>query len=351
VIAITGATAWLGPDLSPTDRAVVLVDGSDIVAAGAGIELPGGSEVVDATGLTLIPGFIDAHVHIGFARPHDVIAGGVTTARDLAWPPEQIWPLVATAAAPSFDGPYLVAAGQMLTVEGGYPTRAPWAPAGTGRVIRSPREVDAAVGEQVAKGATVIKVALNAAVGPTLDLPTLRAVVEAAAAAGLRVTAHITGLDELHKALDAKVPELAHMLMSDERIPDETIARMVGDGTTIVPTLSCRFEQDRQTAIDNLARFFAAGGRVVYGTDLGNTGPKPGIDKREVGAMSEAGMTGREIVASATTQSAPHLRLDCRGVLAAGMYADLVAVKGDPSVDPLSATNVRMVWREGRRLR
>jgi imidazolonepropionase-like amidohydrolase len=238
----------------------------------------------------------------------------------------------------------------MLTVAGGYPMNAGWAPAETGRVVGGPEEAIHAVAAQADAGACVIKVALNEAVGPTLSAEVLGAVVRAAHARGLKVTGHVTGLHQLNKALDAGVDELAHMLMSNESIPDSTIERMVDEGMAVVPTLSCRFGSDLDTAIDNLGGFLQAGGRVVYGTDLGNEGPEPGIDGREVAAMARAGMSGHQIVASATVDAAAWLGLPDSGIVAAGARADLVAVAGDPLADPGALVDVVAVWRGGRRI-
>jgi imidazolonepropionase-like amidohydrolase len=191
-----------------------------------------------------------------------------------------------------------------------------------------------------------VKVALNPPVGPTFDIETLGALVDAAHERGLKVTGHVYGLGELHKALDAGMDELAHMLMSDEVVPDDTIARMVEQDMTVVPTVSIRFGRDRQTTIENLARFRAAGGRVVYGTDLGNEGPLPGIDPLEVSAMSEAGYEPRAIVRSATVDAARWLGLDDRGALAEGRLADIVLFEGAiESAEDL--TRVNAVWRRG----
>jgi imidazolonepropionase-like amidohydrolase len=228
--------------------------------------------------------------------------------------------------------------------------RASWAPPGTGRPVRSPDEATEAVVRTADEGADVIKVALNPAAGPTLDRETLEAIVDRAHELGLRVTGHVYGLAELDKALDAGMDELAHMLMSAERIPDKTIERMVGQGMTVVPTLSIRFGRDQEIAVDNVARFVSAGGRIVYGTDLGNEGPKPGIDRREIEAMQRTGMSGRDIIFSATVHAARYLKLESKGVLAPGMDADLVAVAGDPLSDIRSLTRVKLVWREGRRV-
>jgi imidazolonepropionase-like amidohydrolase len=236
----------------------------------------------------------------------------------------------------------------MLTAPGGYPLAAGWAPQETGRPVADPAEASEAVVEQVERGAAVIKIALNPPAGPVLHEATLRAIVTAAHENGRRVTGHVHGLSELRKAVDAGVDELAHMLMSQERIPDSLLELMVRQDITVVPTLAVRFGRDRRKAIDNTRRFLAAGGRVVYGTDLGNAGPRPGIDPREVKAMTSAGMSPTEIIASATVESARYLGLERAGVLAPGMRADIVALQGDAVATAKALTRVVMVWRDGR---
>ena len=344
---ISGGTALIGEAFEPIENASISIAGEIIEA----IEERSAAPVVEASGLTLIPGFIDAHVHIGFYPPPSVLRGGVTTVRDLAWPPEVIFPLAEESKDPGFDGPRILAAGPMLTTPGGYPTRAGWAPAGTGRVVGSPDDAATAVGEVADAGSVIVKVALNAEAGPTLDLATLAAIVSAAHDRGLKVTGHVFGLQELHKALDAGMDELAHMLMSSEEIPGETIDRMVQADMCVVPTLSVRRGRDRRTAIDNLQRFAEAGGAIVYGTDLGNGGPKPGIDKREIRAMAAAGLGGRRILASGTRDAALLLGLDDVGVLEPGRRADIVGVIGDPLEDPMALTKVKLVVRGGRVVR
>jgi imidazolonepropionase-like amidohydrolase len=342
-IAVTGATVLVEEDLHPLEDAVVLIAGTRIesISPAGGRDL-GRAARIDGHGLTLVPGFIDAHVHIGFYDPRRILSGGVTTVRDLAWPPELIWPLVRASRSPRFDGPTIVAAGPMITVPGGYPTRAGWAPTGTGRPVSSAGEARAAVEEVAGAGAAIVKVALNPAAGPTLDPSLLAAILE---------RAHdLCGLDELDKALDAGLDELAHMLMSAERIPDEVIDRMVDQDMAVVPTLSIRSGRDRRIAIDNLSRFRSAGGMIVYGTDLGNAGPRPGIDRREVRAMSKAGMVPLEIIRAATVASAGWLGLDDVGVLTSGFRADIVGFGGEPTANAEDLTDVRLVIRQGVRI-
>jgi imidazolonepropionase-like amidohydrolase len=239
----------------------------------------------------------------------------------------------------------------MLTAPGGYPTRAAWAPAGTGLEVSDAAEAERAVEQVAAQGAAIVKIALNPPVGPVLDEDTLAAIVGAAHARGLLVTGHIYGLEELHKAIRAGVDELAHMLMSDEALPDDTITQMVEREMAIVPTLAIREHDGQDSAIDNLARFARAGGTIVYGTDLGNEGPVPGIDPTEIASMIAAGMAPRDVIASATSIAAEWLGLDDRGAIAPGKRADLIAVPGDPLQNPSALSQVEMVWRAGRRAR
>lgn len=304
-----------GESLSTNQRITVPIRGRDSQ------KLPD-EEVIDGTGKTLLPGFIDAHVHIDFYDPKVVLAGGVTAARDLAWPLERILQLK--------DGPFLLFAGPMLTAVGGYPTRSSWAPPGTGREVRDAGEARAAVRDLARAGVSIIKVAQEPQEGPVLDASIVEAIVDEAHAAGLRVTSHVWSLDQLEIALDARVDELAHGLYSDETIPDETISRMVLQDVTYIPTLHINPSPQR---MDNLRRFFAAGGRVIYGTDMGNTGPPPGIDVEELRLMTEAGIPPATVLASATSAAADYLGLPGRGRITEGSVADLILVEGNPLED------------------
>lgn len=346
-VLIHGARVLLGPELDATSTDVLIADGridlvSDSIATSPDVH------VLDAAGLTLMPGFIDAHVHIDFYDPATVLRGGVTTVRDLGWPVERIFGLVAASKEYGFDGPSIVAAGSMLTAPGGYPSKAAWAPAGTALEVSTTGEARDAVASLAQRGAVVIKVALAPDVGPVLDIDLLRDIVVAAQELDLKVTAHVSGLDALYQALDARVDELAHMPMGLALIPDGAIERMVQQQMAVVPTLSIREGRERDIAIENLRCFVRAGGRVVYGTDLGNEGPKPGIDETEIAAMVAAGMTAKDILKSATSGAAAWLGLADKGVIASGYDADLLLIEGDPLSDLPALSRVRRVWRRGR---
>lgn len=342
---IVARRALVGPRLELLDHPVIRVEGGRIAAISSG-PVPDGIDVIDAGDATLLPGFIDAHVHIGFHPSEDILLGGVTTVRDTGAPPDEIFPL-AERSHYDLSIPLILAAGPMLTVPGGYPTQAEWAAPGTGRPVGSPDEARQVVRELEQSGAVVIKVALNPPVGPTLDGSTLGAIVDTAHQLGLSVTGHVYGTEQLDKALDAGVDELAHMLMGVEELPERTIERMVRAGMTVVPTLSIRSGRDAKVAAANLERFAAAGGRVIYGTDLGNAGPRPGIDRREIRGLSRAGFSALDIIGAATVDAAAHLGLEDRGSLEVGLAADIIAVAGDPSSKAKRLSEVVLVMREG----
>lgn len=348
-LALVGATAFAGQGLSPIPDSVVVTDEHSIAAVGprGETQIPADARVLDVTGMALLPGFIDSHVHIGLADASAVLRGGVTTVRDLGWPLPEIVPAARRSLEWDNDGPLIVAAGPMLTVEDGYPITAAWAPEGTGVAISSEDHARRVIAELGALGVVVVKIALNPPAGRVLSQEVLEAIVAAAHGIGTKVTGHIHGLEQLERALEAGIDELAHMLMSPERIPQAVIERMVERGVAVVPTLSIFPEDDAQTAIDNLADLVAGGGLVIYGTDLGNEGPGPGIDELEVRRMEGAGMDVWAIVRAATVDAARWLELDNKGAIEVGRDADLICLAAPPAA-AADLTAVRHVIRSGR---
>jgi imidazolonepropionase-like amidohydrolase len=287
----------------------------------------------------LIPGAVDHHVHIGLSDPREVLRGGVTAVRDLAWPPDDIFPLADISQATDFDGPAIVAAGPMITAPGGYPSRAGWCPPGGWVEVTDADEAAAAVARIASQDPAVIKVSLNAEAGPVLSDRALVAVCESAHARGLAVTAHVQGPGQVDRALGAGVDELAHCPWT-ERLAEETVAALARR-TGIVSTLDIHSYGRRtpalDAALDNLRRFTEAGGRVRYGTDLGNGPIPPGIDPREVALLAEAGLDTPEVLRAMTLSG-----------LRPGAEADLVGLGADPFQDLGAFHQVRLVIRSGR---
>ncbi|MFN2593488.1 MAG: amidohydrolase family protein [Actinomycetota bacterium] len=347
---VTARAALTGEQLEQIAPArIEIVDGA-ITSISSASSDESDAIVVDAGDVTLIPGFIDAHVHIGFHRPHDVVSRGVTTVRDLGWPIDIAFDIARQSQERNFDGPTVHAVGPIITCPGGYPTRAGWAPEGTGLPVSTPAEARAAVNEVVERGAPQVKIALEPGAGPVLGDAELRAIVDAAHGSGKSVTSHTRGIDQLERALDAGVDELAHTLFTSRPIDERHVERMVASDMAVVPTLTIFHGLARRPAVETTRRFFKAGGTILYGTDLGNSGPQPGIDRREVRAMAAAGMTARDIILSATVVPRRRLGLGTIGSLEVGAGADIVGLGGDPTSVWQDLTDVRFVMRKGRQI-
>ena len=333
---VRGLGAWVGAG-RVVEAAAVVVEGSRVTYAGPAWQAPEADEEVQGDWF-LIPGVVDHHVHLGLSDPRAVLHGGVTAVRDLAWPPEDIFPLADISQATDFDGPLIVAAGPMITVPGGYPTRAGWAPPGTALEVSGPDLAAKAVGRLAGQDPAVIKVALNAEAGPTLSDVELVAVCETAHARRLPVSAHVQGPGQTERALGAGVDELAHCPWT-ERLSDDLVSALAR-GMTVVSTLDIhsygRRTPELEMAIDNLRRFAAAGGRVRYGTDLGNGPIPPGIHAGEVRLLHEAGLSTEAILRAMTPSP-----------LVDGAGADVVGLGGDPFEDPEAFDRVRLVIRRG----
>ena len=244
----------------------------------------------------LHPAFADHHVHLGLVDPSALPASGIGRVVDLGWSDEVVGLATSSAVATSY-------AGRFVTAPGGYPGASRWAPPRCTSEVAEPREAAGAVAHQVALGASVVKVTLNRDAGPVPDGATLRAVVEAAADAGLPVVAHCQGPGMVELGLAGGIAAVAHTPWT-HRLDDEVVAEAVEAGQAWVSTLDIHgygtpsVDQDR--AVDNLARFHAAGGRVLYGTDLGNGPLPPTLNLREIGLLADAGLSDDDLLAALT---------------------------------------------------
>ncbi len=336
-LTIRAPLAWLGRGrLVPEVQ--VDCDGDTIVAVGAPHAVPDDTEVV-AVGGFLMPAAADRHVHIELGDPVAMLQRGVTAVRDLAWPADRIFALADASELPGFNGPLIRAAGPMLTGPGGYPSAERWAPAGTALEVTTAEGSAAAVARLVGQGAAAIKVSLNAEQGPTPSDAALFAICDAAREADVPVTAHAQGEGQVERALGAGVDELAHTPWT-HRLGDDVIA-MAAERMRWVSTLAIHQDGGQMpwlaTALDNLRRFHAAGGVVVYGTDLGN-GPIPsGIHTGELHLLREAGLDADAMLAALT-----------RAPIEPGAPADLILATDSPVGDPGALGDIGLVVRAGR---
>ena len=296
---------WLGTAHGPTE--VTVVDGRIRPVAATGGAAAERRDELPRLRMTLLPGLIDHHVHLGLVERELLAGGPLVEVHDLGWDPQET---LAWRADPP-RGVTLRVAGPFHTAPGGYPSGRSWAPAQAVRAVSDANDARAAVGAAAGAGVDAIKIALNSEM-PLLSTELLRALVEAAHAAGLPAIVHAEGHRQAERAIDAGADTLVHTPWS-EPLTDDVLERALA--TTWISTLAIHTGDDRATAIANLRRFHQLGGRIRYGTDMGN-GPTPvGPNPAEMAALSEAGLSVDELIASMTESSATEF-IDSNRVLA-----------------------------------
>ena len=245
-----------------------------------------------------LPPLIDHHVHLHLIDAGLLARGGIAGVVDLGGDP------VALARLDRHGIPRVAYAGAFLTASGGYPVGRSWAPPAIAREITDASThpgvhggAATAVDEQASFGASVVKVSLNGTAGPVFDRATLDAVVASARERGLPVVGHVEGEGMLQLALDAGVDVLAHTPFT-EHVGRRLTARAVAAGQRWISTLAIH-EGDAESSTRarvNLAGFVAAGGQVLYGTDLGNGDLPVGVNQAEVAALDAAGVRGAALI-------------------------------------------------------
>ncbi len=350
-----------------------------------GDELPDDLERIDATGMTLMPGMIDAHTHTSsISQLQTALRFGVTTNLDqMTWPGSE--PILREAARERDDVADFLSTGMLATPPGGHGTEygvdIP--------TVDGPDEAAAFVAERVAQGADFQKIVLNGARAmngmPTMSLATTRALVEAAHGYGLRVVAHIETPDDVRTMAAAGGDGLAHIWRTSGAEPG--ISRMLAEkGIFVIPTLavpdgfvknSARssladdpavmpwLDEQMRTKLttrdyggpelENLDRFLdavrglhEADVMLVAGTDPPNAGVMHGISMhRELELLVAAGLTPTQALSAATANAAEAFNLEDRGRIQAGMRADLVLLDGDPTSDISDSRHITRVWRNG----
>jgi len=389
-VLVLKADAWIDVDagrrLTP---GVVVVDGERIAAVNPAA-LPPEARTIELPGLTLLPGFIDAHTHLGsdlgegwvsrgvewsdidhallgvrYAR--STLESGFTTVRDLGSSGFYDVALMHAIERGDFPGPRIVPAGHAIGATAGHCDWTGYAPGilegGPEQgVADGPDEIVKAVRYQVKHGARVIKVCATAGVmsyerpvaAQQYSMEELRAVVGEAHLQGLPVAAHAHGSEGIIAASEAGVDSIEHGSL----LSDEAIRVLKKNGTWLVPTLYQWFEEydlppqlhEKNEFIkarvgDSMRRAFAAGVKVALGTDAG-AGPHA-QSGREFTSYVQHGMSAAEALRTGTVNAAALLRVDDRGRLKEGLLADIVAVAGDPLTDIRVVEDVRFVMKGG----
>ncbi|SDE08815.1 Imidazolonepropionase [Dyadobacter soli] len=385
IIAITGATIIDGNGGAPIENGSVVVTDGIISAVGrkADIEIPENAQVVDAGGLTLLPGFIDSHFHLDGVHglPAQFLQNGVTSLRDPgAW-------------IEAYDGerksgqpiPRLFLAGPHIDMfPPAYPRDA--------YVVRDADEAVREVNHLADQGASVIKVYFR------LPPAIIREVCKAAHARGIPVTGHLE-TTEAKEAIEAGLDGIEHitsfgltlvpqregekyrqMVLADNNArkqgryevwksinPDSPATDSLGvflknKGTFVSPTLGAfEYQATAGQPLDTArlegfgkmkkitGKLHRAGARIVVGSHSMIPYAETGwAFQREMELLVDSGLTAAEVITAATLQNARFFRIDKRlGSIEKGKQADLVLIKGDPLKNISATRNVSKVMLNG----
>jgi imidazolonepropionase-like amidohydrolase len=224
-----------------------------------------------------------------------------------------------------------------------------------GLPVTSPEDAASKINGLLDDGADVIKIAVEGGYIfgtkiPVLSAEEAAAIVSVAHERGTVVSAHVTASQDLARALDAGVDDIAHMVTNP--VYDGLIERMLENDVYWVPTLELwkNVGYGDRRAIANLAKFVEAGGKVALGTDYAgyNAEFDLGMPITEIELMQKAGMTPMQIIVAGTKNGAHVCNLDHElGTLEAGKIADVLVVDGDPLEDIHALAKVRMVIHNG----
>lgn len=346
--AITNVRVFDGKTLS--EPQTVVIDGAVIGAAAASP-----TREVDGAGAVLLPGLIDAHVHL-----HDreilekLVRHGVTTALDMAtWPADKLAELrdvpgltdIRSAGLPAI-GPGGIHA-QLL----GLPPEA---------IVTEPEQAGPFVAARVAEGVDYVKIVLEAPGGGGPELPAAAALVEATHQAGKQVVAHATSVGAYEMAMTAGADIITHSPIGAP-LTAEHAKEFAGAGRVVSPTLIMMQAvtnyfgraEDFVGSVQSVTELYRAGVPVLAGSDSAvgdelpfqiNHGESLHL---ELELLVEAGLTTVDALRAATELPARHFGLSDRGRIAPGLRADLVLVDGDPLADIRATRNIVRVWAAG----
>ncbi len=370
---------------------VVVIEGERIVSVGQ-VAPPDGANLMDLGDVTLLPGLMDAHTHLGYDLEGDwvhrpvketaadialraarnarrTLMAGFTTVRDVGSGGFADVALTRAIDRGFVVGPRVIPAGHALGITGGHCDLTGFAP---GIAETGPEEgiADGSAGVlralryQVKHGAQVIKICATAGVlsfeGPVgaqqFSDEEMRTIVEEATRHGLRVAAHAHGTEGIKAAVRAGVASIDHGSMLD----DEAIRLMVERGTYLVPTsylagvidmealpppIRAKAEYVLPRARASLQTAIAAGVRIAYGTDAGVF--PHGDNGKEFAVLVEHGMSPLQAIQAATIHAADLLSVPDRGRIAQGLLADLTAVRGNPLDSIRTMEDVVFVMKGG----
>lgn len=374
MLVLSGGSVWTEPDAEPIADGVVIVRDGVIAAVGVRgeIAIPDRATVLDCTGGTVTAGFWNCHVHFfelawadAARQPAARLAPrleamltrrGFTSVFDLGSPHANTSAIRARIECGEIAGPRIHTTGEALLGPGWMPPAAVLARLGL-MAFPAPELSDAASARAAAQallagGADGVKLFAARPSPPFTAMPeaAMRAVVEVAHRHGRLVFVHPTNGDGLRAAVCAGVDVIAHTTPQSGPWDAATLAAMRQADVALIPTLKLWRHQlgeaPARLAVAQLRAWVAAGGTVLFGTDVGGMSDQdPG---EEYALMAAAGMTPAQILAALTTAPAERFGAAARsGRIAPGLAADLVVIDGDPARDVGAFARVRCAARGG----
>jgi imidazolonepropionase-like amidohydrolase len=379
-----------------TRNAVILVEGGKITAVGSSVAVPPNARVVDLSGKTVLPGLFDVHTHLclgirtqggnglpellrsllaataietdayraiqGVANARDMLRAGFTTVRDVGNAGNYADTALRRAVEDGLvPGPTIVNAGRIITPYGGQyhglpPTRADIAQPEY-LYADTPDEMRKAVRENIAFGATVIKIVVDDQ-SYFYSVDDVKTLVKEAAAGGLKVAAHCATDAGAKIAAEGGVASVEHAY----RATTPTLELMKAKGTFLVGTDFTRqaahemgMDEYHGWVVDRLKRAYAVGVPVAFGTDVvfempGETRGTLSIEF--VTSFVEAGVTPAQILRAMTVDAAKLLGMEKeRGAIAPGYFADIVATPDNPLEKIDTLRHVGFVMKNGQVIR
>jgi imidazolonepropionase-like amidohydrolase len=372
--------------------ALVLVEAGRIIGVEpADAPVPDGCQVTYEPGTTVLPGLIDAHVHLcADARPNALdripdfspdeltavieeslrvhLRAGMTSVRDLG---DHEWAVV-DGFRNRTVGPTVVAAGPPITSVGGHC-------ASMGGEASGVDELRAAVRERAERGADLVKIMTSGGImTPGTDVMScqftneeLHAAVDEAHAVGLPITAHAHGVPSVRQSIAAGVDGIEHcscLVPNGVETPPDVIEGLVANDIAVCPTLGADLRatggvlppqiaalMERtgitvEMRVAQVAALVRGGVRIISGGDSGiNPAKHHALLPISIGELVKSGLSPAAALTTATTGAAKAIGLGERtGSLRAGLDADLLVVSGNPLDDSAALHDVRTVVSRGR---
>ncbi len=397
-VVIHAGTLIDGSGSAPRHQVSIVVHDDKIVGVDNGYTAPAGAQIIDLSTTTVMPGFIDCHVHVNSKLPtrtnatedwlthsdidrafdaavfvKQMLRQGFTSVRDVGGGDDSV-ALRNAINDGKVEGPRLWVSLEALGPTAGHADRLSGLdaqlshPGWNNGLVDTPEQGRLRVREHQRRGADLIKIVASGGIASSGDDPRrqlmtnqeMRAVVDTAHSLGMKVAAHIYPAGAMENAVRAGVDSIEHGSFASA----DTFALMKAHGTYLVPTLSvyevfyaaardhpellmpgtAQKELDNdQLPKRNLPLAVKSGVKIAYGTDLGE-----GDHTMEFGLLTANGMTPMQAIVAATQSAADLLGASDRiGSVQKGRYADIVAVRGDPLTDTTALRRVSFVMKGG----